>query len=172
MSLTSYPRTFGSIKVWAQKPKVAQDVEVPKELYEEDAKELWMTMDNVPFLLITRNTAGKINCLYLVKENCRPVFWMEPLPTPGKWGNARYSDVKLTDRPVGDVLRDFNFDGRFDSKFSLTADGNKPPGSLFIYIDGSWQKVDHFRYDVNETQASIAGTRYIFDPNSGWQQKQ
>lgn len=131
-----------------------------------------MTMDDVPFLVITQNTAGKISGLYLVEKNYRPVFWMEPLPTPGKWGNAGYSDVKLTDRPVGDVLRDFNFDGRFDFKLSLTADGNNPPGSRFIYIDGSWQKVDHFHNDVNETKASIAGTRYIFDPNSGWQQKQ
>lgn len=175
VSLTNYPRTFGSIKVWVQEyqeGKLPEGIELPEGFREDCAKMLWMTKDDVPFLAITQNQDGKITGLYLVKKNYRPVFWMEPSTFPGEWGDAFYSDVRLTDTPAGDVYRDFNFDGKFDFKLTLTGDANRPSRLVYICMDGSWQKVDHFRYDVNETKASIGEIGYIFDPNFGWQQKQ
>lgn len=161
------PKTFGSIKIWAQKPKVAKDAEVPKGFYQEDAKELWMTKDDIPFLLITQNEAGKISHLYLLKNKNQPVLFMDPLSSPGKWGYATYSGADLTGKPVGDVFRDIDFDGHFDFKLALDSAGKRISRSIFI--NGSWQEVSSC--SVREKRAAIGQTRYTFDPNSGWQRE-
>ena len=167
--LTSHPKTFGDIKIVVQKYKEPKGLEVPEGLLQEHAKELWMTKDDIPFLLITQDKAGKVNSLYLVKSNKRPVFWMEPLSSSGKWGNAMYSCVRLTEKPVGDAFKDIDFDGRFDFKLTCAADGNGI--SRFIFVDESWQKIDD--YSSNEMGARIGETKYTFDPNAGcWQKDQ
>lgn len=167
--LTSGSRTFGDIRIVVQKQGDPKGIEIPEGLLVEHAKELWIAKDDIPFLLITQDKAGKVNSLYLCKHPHRPVFWMKPLHSPGKWGNAVYSCVRLTEKPVGDALTDIDFNGRFDFKLTCAADGNGI--SRFIFVDDSWQKVDH--YSAKEMEATIRETRYTFDPNTGcWEMAQ
>jgi hypothetical protein len=164
--LTGRPKIFGDIKILSQKARIAEDVEIPKGLLPEYSQALWMTKDNIPFLLITQDKTGKASSLFIVKKDgcIRPVFWMKPSSSPGKWCNAMYSCVRLTEKPCGEAFKDFDFDGRFD--FKLAADGNGI--SRFISVDGSWQKIEH--YDANKMEASIGKTRYVFDTNTGYWQ--
>jgi len=167
--LTNSSRTFGDIKIVVQKPAEPNGIEIPQGFLAEHAKELWITKEDIPFLLITQDKAGKVNSLYLCKDPHRPVFWMKPLCAPGKWGNAVYSSVRLTEKPVGDALKDIDFDGRFDFKLTGDADGNGI--SRFIFVNDSWQKVDY--YSTKAMAARIRETRYIFDPNTGcWEMAQ
>ena len=166
MELTGKPKKFGDIKIYVQKNKYPEDIEIPEGLLPEWSKELWMTKDEVPFLLITQDKAGKVNSLFLVKRKYRPVFRMEPLSSPGKWGNATYSCVQLKEKPEGDAFKDIDFDGRFDFKLTCATDGNGI--SRAIFIDEHWQKIEH--YSTKEMEARIGETRYTFDPNIGcWQ---
>ena len=167
--LTNRSKTFGDIKVWVQKPLVAEDAKVPLSFYQECDKELVMTMHNIPFLRITQGEAGKIGRLYLLKNKYRPVFWMEPLGSSGKWGNAMYSAVKLAERPVGVAFKDIDFDGRFD--FKLVADPNTEHIIVrSIFINGSWHEVDHC--SLEQMKATVGETKYTFDLNRGsWQQE-
>jgi len=161
--ITGGSRTFGNIRIVVQKQEQHKDIEIPEGLLPEHTKELWMTKDDIPFLLITQDKRGKVNKLYLVKNNKRPVFWMEPWTSPGKWGNAMYSSVRLSKNLVADAFKDIDFDGRFDFKLTCTADGNGI--SRFIFVDESWHETD--RYRAEEMEARIKETRYAFDPNTG-----
>jgi len=163
------PRTFGNIKIWAQKPEVAEGTEVPSGFYQEANKMLWMTKDDTPFLMITQNEAGKIDRLHLLKNKDEPVLFMTSLNSPGKWGRATYSCGGGTGKPVGDALIDIDFDGRFD--FNLVVDNEGRRVSRSIFTDGVWQKVD--RCSIKQMKAAIGQTWYTFDPNTGsWQREQ
>ncbi len=163
--LTGQPKIFGDIKIYVQN-KYPEDIEIPEGLLPEWTKALLMTKDEVPFLLITQDKAGKVSSLFLVKRKYRPVFWMDSLSSPGKWGNATYSCVGLKEKPSGDTFTDIDFDGRFDFKLTRANDGNGI--SCSIFVDEHWQKID--RFSTKEMEASIGETRYTFDPNIGcWQ---
>ncbi|MBA7661042.1 hypothetical protein ES703_69052 [subsurface metagenome] len=167
-ALSIEPKTFGDIKVWAQKPLVAEGTEVPAGFYQEAHKLLWMTKDDSPFLMIAQNEAGKATGLYLLKNKDEPVLCLEPLSSLGKWGRAKYSRGNGTGKAVGDVFVDIDFDGQFDFKLALDSSGNLISRSIFV--NGSWQKVD--RCSIKKLQAAIGQTMYTFDPNSGWRRTQ
>jgi hypothetical protein len=165
--LTNHPKICGDIKVWVQKPQVNEDANVPTWLYQEQSKELWMTKDNVPFLMISQNEAGKTTALHILDKNkWEPVFFMTPLNIPGKWGQATYSKPGKFGKPIGNVLVDIDFDGCFD--FKVVADANGNCISRYIFIDGSWKQVD--QANIKNMKAQIGETTYIFDFNSGWKQ--
>lgn len=163
------PKTFGDIKIYVQEYKDPEGIEIPEGLLPECAKELWMTKDDAQFLLITQDKDGKVNGLFLCKNNKRPVFWMEPLSSTGMWGNATYSSVIIKEKVVGDIFRDMDFDGRFDFKINIAEDPNKI--SRVIWLDESWHKIDDF--SIEKMEAKIGQTLYKFDPNTGcWQKDQ
>lgn len=162
--LSHHPKTFGDIKVWVQKPPVT---EVPSGFYQEVDKMLWMTKNDVPFLIISQNEAGKTTDLYLLKNKDEPVLCLEPSSSPGKWSYAKYSGGDGTGKPVGDVFVDIDFDGHFDFKLALDSSGNLISRSIFV--DGSWRKVD--RCSIKAKRAAIGQIMYSFVPSSGWQQE-
>ena len=160
--LTSRPKTFGDIKVWAGKPTdvgCAPDPDIDEMLV--------MEKDGVYFLTIHKNKAGQINGLYLVKNTTNePIFFMRPLDTQGKWGGATYSKGTGAGFATGDVFMDIDFDGRFD--FKMVLDDKGKVISRSIYLDKAWQEVD--RANVERMKAVKGETWYAFDPNTGcWQ---
>lgn len=166
-SLSPQPKTFGDIKVWAQKPLVAEGTEVPTGFYQEAHTLLWMTKDDIPFLMISQNEAGKTTGLYLLKNKDEPVLCLEPSSSPGKWSYAKYSGGDGTGKPLGDVFIDIDFDGHFDFKLALDGGGNFISRSIFV--DGSWRKVD--RCSIKAKRAAIGQIMYSFVPVFGWQQE-
>jgi hypothetical protein len=160
--LTNLHKTFGDIEIWAQKPVVTEGDEVPVGFYQKVGKELWMTRDGAPFLLITKDVNDKISGLYLLKNKKESVLVLEPLEVPGKWGKAFYRNYRKG-KPVGDIFIDLDFDGRFDFKAVVDSNGNRVSRSIFINND--WQIVNYFS---REEMKAVAGkTKYLFDPNSG-----
>lgn len=167
--LTNQPRTFGDIKIWAQRPKTDDKTEIPEELLQEHAKELWMTKDDVPFLMISQNKANKASCLCLVKNNKEPVFYMSPFGRPGKWGQATYSKSSGAGYAVGDVFVDIDFDGHFD--FKIVMDEKGKPISRSIFVDGSWRNINSC--NIGKMKAATGQMLYTFDPNAGfWKREQ
>ena len=159
--LTARHRTFGDIEVWVQKPIISEGEEIPG-FYQKDGKELWMTKDGTPFLMMLKDANDKIRVLFLLKNMGEPVVTLEPLDVPGKWGKAFYIDQKKG-KPVGDMFVDLDFDGRFDVK--AVTDSNESRVSRSIFINNDWQSVDYFSRE--EMKASVGSTKYLFDPNSG-----
>ena len=159
--LRGHPKRFGDIKIVALKP-------LDFEEDEDVDKVLMMTKDDVPFLVISQNESGKVSDLTLLRDRDTPVFRMKPLSTQGKWGQAIYSGSNEAGKAVGDVLIDIDFDGRFDFRLVLDSEGERISRSIFI--DGSWQSVNYCNPD--EMIATLGQTKYIFDPNSGWQVKE
>jgi len=166
--LTNRQRTFGDIKIWVQNPIPDDNFNVPEEFLQKHSKELWMTKDDVPFLLISQDNDNKASCLYLVKNNKEPVFYMSPFGSLGKWGRATYSKGSGKGYPVGDVFIDIDFDGHFD--FKMLIDEKRKPIFRSIFVDGSWQNIDHF--SIEKMKAAIGQTLYAFDPNDGSWKKQ
>lgn len=167
-SLTADPKTFGDIKVWTQKPIPAEGVEAPVDIAQELHRQLWMTKDDVPFLMISQGKAGQITCLFLLRGPEEAVLSLDPSDTPGKWCNAVYSRSTEAGHPIGDVYVDINFDGSFDLKVIVDQKGNRVSRSMFI--DGTWIQIDSYRREENRV---VLGRRtYLFDPNSGlWQEE-
>jgi len=157
--LAESPGTFGDIKVWAKKPPDVEGIATELGIH----RTLWMTKNDNLLLMVTQNEAGKNIDLSLFDNTKYPIFSMEFLDTPGKWGNAGY----MGHNRVGDYFYDIDFDGHFDAKCVLNDDGK--PLSRFIFIDGTWQKVDHCR--AKDRTAILGETKYVFDPNSGWQKE-
>jgi len=195
--LTGKAKTFGDIKVWVQKPLDVESGEVRGVFYQDADNMLWMTKNDIPFLMITQNEGGKINRLYLLKNKEEPILYMDSLSSPGKWGNATYSGVDLTGKRTGNAFKafkDIDFNGHFDFKLDLDASGQY---IRFIFVDGSWQKVNRCSpkkriakigqtslifvdgvwqrieyWNADHTKATVGQTVYFFAPNSGWQLEQ
>jgi len=166
--LSGRPVTFGNVKIWAQKPVFAEGAEVPEGFYQKNAKELWMTKDDILFLFMTQDDSGKVGKLYLCKSDAEPVLYMISSDSSGRWGRATYSKSTKAGHAVGDAFIDIDFDGRFDFKMVLDDEGNRISRS--IYIDGSWRKVD--QSDVDKFKAAVGQTLYTFDLRTGsWQQQ-
>jgi len=164
--LTNRPKTFGNIKIWVQKPLVTKDEEVPEGFNHEYAKELLMTNDDVVFLRISQSQTGEVSCLYLLKNNKEPVFYMKPWNTPSGWGRATYSKSSGSGYATGEVFIDIDFDGRFDFKMFLDNEGRLISRS--IYIDGSWLEIEHA--NIVEMRAALGQAHFAFDPDIGrWQ---
>lgn len=155
VDLTDSPGTFGDIKVWAQKPP---DVEGMAELGVD--KILRMTKNKDLLLMVTQNEAGENIDLSLFDNTEYPIFKMEFLNTPGKWGHAGYAGHNM----VGDFFFDIDFDGHFDAKY--VRDDNGEFISANIFFNGEWQRVNSCR--AKDMVAVLGETKYIFDPNSGW----
>jgi len=155
-SLT-WPKKFGDIKIFSHKPlavegTIAQDID----------EMLVMAKNNTPFLVIFKNKAGKITRLDLLNDKERPVFSIEPLGAPDKWGKAAYRGYNEAGELAGDDFEDINFDGHFDIRHIFDDTGKKV--SRYIYIDQDWKKVD--RCDFKKAIADT--TTYVFDFNDGW----
>jgi len=166
--LTARPKTSGDIKVWVQKSKAIDDVKIPEGFYPEHSKELWMTKDNIPFLMISQNETCKTVGLYLLaKSKLQPIFFMTPTEIPGEWSRATYSKSSASGKPAGDVYVDINFDGWFDCKLALGGDGEL--SSRYIYLDNSWVEIDYLW--IRKKSARAGPTEYAFTPESGWQKK-
>lgn len=161
VELTTLHKTFGDIEVWAQKPIISEGEEVPG-FYQKDGKELWMTKDGKPFLMIIKDVNDKIRVLFLLKNEDEHVLTLEPLDVPGKWGKAMYTNLRKG-KPVGDMFVDLDFDGRFDVKAVTDSNGSRVSHSIFI--NNNWQIDDYF--SLEEMKARVGGTKYLFDPNSG-----
>ena len=159
------PQTFGDIKIWAQKPSIVDGNKVPSGLYQGSHRKIWMTKDNIPFLMISQNEAAKTAGLLLLKNEHQPILCLDALEYPGQWGQAIYSSGgEEIDKPVGDVLVDIDFDGHFDFKLVFDYDGKNISRSIFI--DKAWHEVEHC--SIEQGIAVIAKEIYTFDPNSGW----
>lgn len=165
--LTNKPKTFGDIKVWSQQPVIPEGIEIPNGFYKDVHKMLWMTKNDVPFLMITQNEAGKISGLCLLRSKDKPVLTMNPLSSPGKWGQATYCKSGGIGHPLGDAFVDIDFDGSFDLKINLDDGGNLI--SRFILIDGSWQQIDNVNTKVG--RAMKGQTSYVFEPEFGWRRE-
>ncbi|MCK5473529.1 MAG: hypothetical protein KAI59_05805 [Planctomycetes bacterium] len=159
------PQTFGDIKIWAQKPSIVDGNKVPSGLYQGSHRKIWMTKDNIPFLMISQNEAAKTAGLLLLKNEHQPILCLDALEYPGQWGQAIYSSGgEEIDKPVGDVLVDIDFDGHFDFKLVFDYDGKNISRSIFI--DKAWQEIEHC--NIEQGKAAIGEKIYTFDPNSGW----
>jgi len=163
--LTKHPKTFGDIKVWVQKPLIAEGEQIPEGFYQEVHKMLWMTKDDVPFLIIAQNKEGEISGLYLVRGKNKPILTMNPSNTPGKWVRTTYGNSDGAGSPIGDTFIDIDFNGSFDFKFAMDSTGNLLSRSIFM--DGSWEKIN--QCNLKAKKAAIGQTIYVFDPNLGWQ---
>jgi hypothetical protein len=159
--LTSNPKVFGDVKIWAQKPNVVSNEQVPEGFFQKCAEELCMTKHDKPFLRIGRNENEEIGALYLVKDACSPVLFMTSAEN-GKWKDATYSK-DVGGRPVGDIFVDIDFDGQFDVK--LVVNQESKCVSRSIRIDDSWHEVD--KLNREQRIAKINETIYCFDPNIG-----
>lgn len=184
LSLGNIPKTFGDIKIWAGKINVAEALKKsegqgPNSIIFKTAKKITIAENNnrtiavardnddFPFLRIGQDPNGKTVGVFLCKDKFTPVFWMEPLSIPNKWGAATYSSIKFKDKPIGKSYTDINFDGLFDYKVVAKGDGKAP--LRFILLESNWQEVD--RCNIEQMKATIGQTNYIFDPNSGlWEQ--
>jgi hypothetical protein len=155
--LTNRPRAFGDIKISAQKPP---DVRSFKEMGVH--RTLCMTKNYNLFLIITQNEAGENIDLSLVDNTKYPIFTMEFLNTPGKWGNANYAGRNR----VGDLFFDIDFDGHFDVKYGMDDSGKIISANIFI--NDKWQRVNNCR--AKDRTAILGETKYIFDANSGWRE--
>jgi len=156
VDLTDTPGTFGDIKVWSQKPPDDEgyaELGIPRILL--------MTKDEELLLVVTQNEAGENIHLSLFDNTKYPIFTMEFLDTPGKWGHAGYVGHDM----VGDFFFDIDFDGHFDAKY--VRDDNGKIISANIFINDKWQEVDNCR--AKDMTAILGETKYTFDPNSGWQ---
>lgn len=155
----TWPKKFGDIIIWAKKPPNVEGTADPN-VY----KMLWMKKNDIPFLMITQNEAGRNTDLFIFNDKKHPVFSLESLDTPSKWGQARYCGDNQAGKIVGDVFVDIDFDGRFDVKYVKDSDGKY--ASVSIFVDGSWQRVNHC--NAKDMTAILGETKYTFDPNSGW----
>ena len=163
--LTDEPVVFGDIKIWVEEPLIIDGTKVPSGLYQGSHRKLWMTKDNIPFLMISQNEAAKTAGLLLLKNEHQPILCLDALEYPGQWGQAIYSSGgEEIDKPVGDVLVDIDFDGHFDFKLVFDYDGKNISRSIFI--DKAWHEVEHC--SIEQGKAVIAEEIYTFDPNSGW----
>jgi len=155
---------FGNGKLWAQK---AQEP-ITKEFEQLHFRELWMTLNDKPFLLITQNQDGKISGLHLTKNEKYPILSLKPSKdVSGKWELATYSNADETGKPVGEIYRDIDFNGQFDFKLSLNKERTK--GSAFIFLDGTWKKVDSC--SPKNKMAKIGNDEFFFEHYSGWSEK-
>jgi hypothetical protein len=155
VDLTDSPGTFGDIKVWAKKPSDVEGILTELGIH----RTLLMTKNKDLLLMVTQNEAGENIDLSLFDNTEYPIFKIEFLNTPGKWGLAGYSG-----RNKGDFFVDIDFDGHFDVKY--VSDDNGKIISANIFINDTWQCVNNCR--ANERTAILGETKYIFDPNSGW----
>jgi hypothetical protein len=159
--LTTRHKTFGDIEIWAQKP-ITEGEEVPADFYQKVGRELWMTKDGLPFLVIIKDVNDKIGSLYLLKNKREAVLMLDTSDVPGKWKNAFYGNFR-NGKLIADAFTDIDFDGHFDYKLVTDSNGNRISRSIFI--NGDWQIVDY--YNSEEMKAKVGTTKYLFDPNSG-----
>ena len=162
--LGAKPKVFGNVKVWAQKPVIQEDADLPNGYEEEHAGELWMTMDDVPFLMISKDKQGHVSGLYLLKEGKVPVVVLEPGGASGKWCNLNYSRGSGTEpKPTGSVLIDIDFDGAFDAKIDL--DEGSAVKRRLVRIDGQWETAN---LSLERREAISSGRLYQFGSTGNW----
>ena len=155
------PCSFGNIKIWVEKVS-GRD----KEIY-DFSKGLRLAKDDIPFILINMDKAGKISSLSITnRKNLR--FTMAASRHPGKWERAIYVGYNDANYPTGETYVDINFDGHFDIKHVFDDAGKKV--STYIYINSSWIQVNSCdaKEDGITFKAVLGQTMYVFDPNSGW----
>ncbi len=156
--LSTDPKTFGDIKVWAYKPldvegTVAQDVD----------KVLIMARNDIPFLCASqRNKAGKVTNLSLLDEEGRVCFTMTASAEAGKWERVIYNGYIDDNYTRTEGFVDINFDGHFDVKNVFDDTGKKL--LRYIYVGLTWKEVDR----CNFVKAESGQTMYVFDKDSGW----
>jgi len=154
--LTDHPKTFGDIEIWALKHENHEEDEKPY-------KTLIMKKNKTPFFYAAQNKDGKVTEIAIVGENKSIRLTIKTSKEPGKWEEAIYGCTK--DYITGEQYIDINFDGQFETKYIFDNIGELI--SRHIYIDGIWKEIESFKNRV-----AISGqTKYVFDPNSGWQKE-
>ena len=168
LPLTSNPRTFGDIKVWAQKPLVPEDSIVPERFYKEMHKQLWMSKNNTPFLMISQDVNNNTTGLYLLKDKDRAILCLNSTNNTGEWHWSSYGIADSLGTPKGNTLIDLDFNGNFD--FKIITDNNGNLVSRYIRLEDSWQKIE--KCNLEEAIVFTGHNYYKFDPNIGeWRQK-
>lgn len=113
-TLSTEPKTFGDIKVWAAKVSgVKKDV----------SKMMFMAKADTPFLSVRMDKAGKVAHLSLLDEKERVCFTMTASTEPNKWKRIIYGGYNEAGIPSGEMFVDINFDGHFDIRNVLDDSG-------------------------------------------------
>lgn len=150
----------GDIKVQVQESGADQTQMEFQDSNQDGGFEVWMTRDDVPFLLLNQDEDGQTSALYLLGAEKRPIVWMEQ-GSSGKWQRATYSSNFRSPEHHNVLFHDIDFDGQFD--FKLTADGKEI--ARYILLDDAWAKVNSCSTDAGA--ASIDDYAYVFDVNTG-----
>jgi hypothetical protein len=130
----------------------------PNELSSKD--ELSMSRAGRPFLLVTTNDVGDVNCLSLADGPNRVNFSVSASPDGGRWIRAAYGRTRQCEEYF-----DIDFDGQFDYKLLWDADGSV--SSRSIYFAGEWKPVDR-----SERGVMFSGSdALVFRRGIGWQRR-
>jgi hypothetical protein len=143
------PRIFGDIRI------------VPGKTTEQ--RVLSLEKDKNCFMIVIQDSNGITKSVDMVRKDnpaAGGVFTMQPLQSPGKW-ECFYGGSLIEGKVSGEVFWDFNFDGKFDTKYTFDGNGKK---ISWIFIDGDWHKV----IDANKWRAKDDSAMFHFDPNTGW----
>jgi len=117
-----------------------------------------MKKDGRLFLSVKKNTLGKLNDLMLSNGRDNIVLNLKPSQKPGRWISAYYGANDIT----GESYIDLNFDGHFNIKSILDAQGKMQRS---IYFQHKWKQIDRFEHN----KAISGSDTFVFDMNSGWQ---
>lgn len=166
LGLTNKPtRVLGSIRIWVQKPLPSERMH--PLIRGKVHKELWMTVDDDPLVVLMQNPDGQITDFYLLKNEEQPILSMTRSSSPGKWGLVYYGESGTKGCPKGDVHVDIDFDGRFDCKLAISSDGELR--SRYISLDNAWVEVDDI--SIRKSRAIAGPSEYVFTPESGWRKE-
>jgi len=157
--------SFGNCKLRIQKTPEP----ILKEFEDVHFRELWMTLDDKPFLLITHNKEGKVSGLHLLKmrkDDKYPILSLAPSKDNlGKWENAVYSNRNESGKLIGDIYQDMDFDGQFDFRVNINKERTK---TKYIFFNGEWISV---LSSSNPQSAKTEEKSYVFEYYMGWQEK-
>ncbi len=150
------PRTFGDITIWVEKiPSIKEG-----KTY-DISKAMFIAKDGISFFTLYQNKDGEIARACLLRENM-PILSFESVNESGKWEDLIYYGYNKEADDVGEMYIDNNFDGIFDKKIVISAEGEK--AKKYIYLEGLWKQV---RF-TGVNKAVSKEREYFFDVNSGW----
>jgi hypothetical protein len=155
-TLLRHPKNIGDIKIIPFGPKTAPN-NAPDGGFT-------MTKDGERFFYAAIGSNDKITDVAILRG--KDIFFtMATSKRSGNWIGTTYGFCH-NGRDVGEHYMDLNFDGQFDLKGFYNDKGELI--SKYIYINQDWIKVDWEK--PAEHAAGVGQTKFIFDPNSGWQE--
>lgn len=157
--VTGWPGT-GEISL---RPKAFKNLEVSVR-HEGEDDVLSISDKGRPLLLISKRSDEDSMDLELINKRETNVFSLTFVPNKDLWRIANYTHYKESGAGAGHELIDIDFNGQFDVKLLVGANGTIE--SYKIFLEDSWKEVDDIA--PYEMEAFAGKLKYIFEDDEGW----